>query len=77
MEFLTSSALNEASAAFRHLEIDQSASSRLAEPHEPVIGAALLVATAFRLRDERGLITALRALVDAVDRFEKAAKPAC
>jgi hypothetical protein len=37
---------------------------------EPLISAAMLTATAFRLRDEEGLIVALRELVDAVDRFE-------
>lgn len=35
-----------------------------------VVSAALLTATAFRLRDEAGLIRALRALVAAVDTLE-------
>jgi hypothetical protein len=33
---------------------------------QPVIGAAILVATAFRLRDEGGLIETLRCLPNAV-----------
>jgi hypothetical protein len=37
---------------------------------EPVIGAALLVATAFRLRDEAGLIDTLRRLAQAVAAHE-------
>lgn len=37
---------------------------------ESVITAALLVATAFRLRDEDALVIALRQLVEAVRRFE-------
>jgi hypothetical protein len=36
------------------------------EMQEPVIGAAILVATAFRLRDEAGLIETLRCLAKAV-----------
>jgi hypothetical protein len=38
---------------------------------EPVIGAAVLVATAFRLRDQRGLISALRLLVRATTWLEE------
>ena len=38
---------------------------------EPVVGAAVLVATAFRLRDEGGLITALRSLTHAVRELER------
>jgi hypothetical protein len=38
--------------------------------HEAVIGAAVLVATAFRLRDEDALVAALRALVRAVQKLE-------
>ncbi|MGF1476425.1 MAG: hypothetical protein ACFB6S_12750 [Geminicoccaceae bacterium] len=40
------------------------------ETSEGVVSAAVLTATAFRLRDERGLIAALRQLVAAVDRLE-------
>ncbi|HET6521269.1 MAG TPA: hypothetical protein VFG47_15825 [Geminicoccaceae bacterium] len=40
------------------------------EELEPVIGAAILAATAFRLRDEEGLILALRGLVRGLKRFE-------
>ncbi len=39
---------------------------------EPVIGAAILAATAFRLRDEEGLILALRNLVRGLKRLEVA-----
>jgi hypothetical protein len=38
---------------------------------EPVISAALLVATAFRLRDQEGLLSALRMLVEATRSFEE------
>jgi hypothetical protein len=38
---------------------------------EPVISAALLVATAFRLRDQEGLLSALRLLVEATRTFEE------
>ena len=41
------------------------------QTQEPVIGAAVLVATAFRLRDESALIAALRLLVQAVGRLEE------
>ena len=37
---------------------------------ENVVGAAVLVATAFRLRDEDALIMTLRRLTDAVDALE-------
>ena len=37
---------------------------------EPLIGAALLAATAFRLRDQDGLNEALRRLVQALVPFE-------
>jgi hypothetical protein len=37
---------------------------------EPVIGAAILTATAFRLRDEAGLIETLRRLSEAVAAHE-------
>lgn len=40
--------------------------------NEAVIGAAVLVATAFRLRDEDALVAALRALVRAVQQLEAA-----
>ena len=38
---------------------------------EPVISAAVLAATAFRLRDQRGLISALRLLVRATTWLEE------
>ena len=41
---------------------------------EPVIGAAILVATAFRLRDEVGLIESLRCLAGAVAAHEAAGR---
>lgn len=37
---------------------------------ETVVGAAVLVATAFRLRDEDALILTLRRLTDAVDALD-------
>ena len=44
-----------------------------AELHEvqPVISAAVLAATAFRLRDQRGLVSALRLLVRATTWLEE------
>jgi hypothetical protein len=39
---------------------------------EPVISAAVLAVTAFRLRDESGLVSALRGLSEAVSAFEHA-----
>ena len=38
---------------------------------EPVVGAAMLAASAFRLRDETGLIETLRRLSQAVAAFEE------
>jgi hypothetical protein len=38
---------------------------------EPVISASLLVATAFRLRDQDGLLSALRMLVEATQAFDE------
>ena len=43
---------------------------------EPLVGAALLAATAFRLRDEDGLSDALRRLVQALVPFEDHPAPA-
>jgi hypothetical protein len=37
---------------------------------QPVISASLLVATAFRLRDQRALVSALRLLARAMQLFE-------
>lgn len=48
------------------------ASSPAATATDGVIGAALLAVTAFRLRDEHGLIEALRHLANAVARLEAA-----
>ena len=42
---------------------------------EPMISASLLVATAFRLRDQKALLSALRILVQATRLFE--ARRAC
>lgn len=55
------------------------AAGRHPVPVEPagadaVIAAALLVATAFRLRDEEGLTASLRALVSTFDSFDGAAR---
>lgn len=41
------------------------------QAQEPVIGAALLVAAAFRLRDEEGLIATLRLLAQALGGLEQ------
>ena len=41
-----------------------------ATAEEGVLTAAVLVSAAFRLRDERGLLAALRTLVGAVDCWE-------
>gem|GEM_PF-6062472 len=38
---------------------------------EPVVTAATLATVAFRMRDESGLVAALRALTDAVDELER------
>lgn len=37
---------------------------------EAVLAAAVMAATAFRLRDEEGLLVALRRLVQAVERLD-------
>ncbi len=47
------------------------------EELEPVIGAALLTATAFRLRDHEGLILALRGLVRSLGRLDRRPAAAC
>lgn len=39
---------------------------------EPVVTAAVLASCAFRMRDEEGLVEALRGLADAVDALERA-----
>ncbi len=46
------------------------------ESGDAVISAAMLVATAFRLRDESSLVFALRRLADAVALFEDERVPA-
>lgn len=62
------SGLNDQQAAdFRHQEHVQSADYT---PFEPLISAAILTATAFRLKDQEALIQALRRLVRAVRPFE-------
>ena len=50
-------------------EIVASAATR---PEDPVLTAAVLVATAFRMRDEQGLTRALRLLATAVGSWEGA-----
>jgi hypothetical protein len=42
---------------------------------EPVIGAAVLTATAFRLRDQEGLVLALRGLVRSLTHLHRTAEP--
>jgi hypothetical protein len=51
------------------------------EPAEPdvengLVTAAMMAATAFRMKDMEGLLLALRTLVAAVDRYERAREPA-
>ncbi|MCS6878619.1 MAG: hypothetical protein RMK73_08770 [Geminicoccaceae bacterium] len=38
---------------------------------EPVVSAATLVTVAFRMRDEAGLVAALRVLAQAIDQLER------
>ena len=38
---------------------------------EPVISAAALTSVAFRMRDESGLVTALRTLAQAIEELER------
>lgn len=38
---------------------------------EPVVSAATLASVAFRMRDEAGLVAALRALTEAVDELDR------
>lgn len=55
--------------------LDEAPDSALGDPRlENLVGAAVLVATAFRLRDEDALILTLRRLTDAVDALEEAAE---
>lgn len=42
------------------------------DPENGLVTAAMMAATAFRMKDMDGLLLALRSLVDAVDRFERA-----
>jgi|GEM_PF-1995939 len=57
------------------LGLDEALAAALGDPRlENVVGAAVLVATAFRLRDEDALILTLRRLADAVDALEEAAE---
>lgn len=61
------------SAVARLLDPEPLPTSTAVVPHgaaESVLGAAVLVATAFRLRDEDALVVALRRLVEAVRRLE-------
>lgn len=58
-------------------EIDQEIEGGIGDSRiENVVGAALLVSTAFRLRDEEALILTLRRLTDAVDALEAEAEAA-
>lgn len=57
-------------------DADDSLAVALDDPRlENLVGAAVLVATAFRLRDEDALILTLRRLTDAVDALEAEAEP--
>lgn len=53
-------------------DLDAELQAALGDPRlENVVGAAMLVATAFRLRDEDALILTLRRLTDAVAFLEE------
>ena len=53
------------------LDIASEAAAASGDPRlEQLVGAAVLVATAFRLRDEDALILTLRRLTEAVDALE-------
>jgi hypothetical protein len=56
---------NDADPAQRRAELEDELQAL-----EPVISAAVLAVTAFRLRDETGLIDTLRLLTQAVDALE-------
>ncbi len=43
-----------------------------ADAEDGLVTAAVLAATAFRMKDMDGLLTALRSLVAAVERYERA-----
>lgn len=59
-------------ATSRHdLDRENSALKEELEQLEPLVSAALLTATAFRLRDHDALIGALRLLVRAIRMFEE------
>ena len=49
---------------------DQPSTLRDGDPYQPLITTAILATTAFRMRDDAGLIEALRLLVRAVKPFE-------
>jgi hypothetical protein len=42
------------------------------DPENGLVTAAMMAATAFRMKDMEGLLVALRTLVDAVNRYERA-----
>lgn len=42
---------------------------------EPVVSAATLATVAFRMRDEAGLVTTLRALTEAIEELERRRRP--
>jgi hypothetical protein len=64
-----SAAVNDNAPIAEHDELPAGGS-----PLEAVVSAAVLVATAFRLRDEDALILTLRRLTDAVDALEAASE---
>jgi hypothetical protein len=54
------------------LDVASEAAAACGDPRlEKLVGAAVLVATAFRLRDEDALILTLRRLTEAVDALEE------
>ncbi|MEZ5864624.1 MAG: hypothetical protein R3D25_11380 [Geminicoccaceae bacterium] len=61
----------------RRSRAPQDLAAALDDPRlENVVGAAMLVATAFRLRDEEALIMMLRRLTNAVDGLSRDDAPA-
>lgn len=63
-------ALFEAPAPFTAAPRQAPMTAPASDPMEPLIGAALLTAAAFRLRDEDALCHALRLLVEAAQAVE-------
>jgi len=52
--------------------VDALPSTASTDPDDGLVTAAVLAATAFRMKDMEGLLMALRSLVTAVKRYERA-----